>query len=143
MADRRKSGSVDELLEIAKHRVTANRAKLGSDPALRKETVSTDIPDLDVILGGGWRRGRMGLIVGNESMGKTLVTQWTIKAFQARDYTCGLIDPEKTFDAEWFAATGVDPSKLIVVVPTTAEEAFDLAVAWVQAGIGVVVIGGG
>ncbi|KKN86934.1 hypothetical protein LCGC14_0264970 [marine sediment metagenome] len=124
-----------KLMDITKARVGAKRGLMGDDPKLHMETIETDIPGLDDILAGGWRRGRMGMVIGEASMGKTLIMQWTIRAFQQKGYVCGFIDPEKTFDAEWFEKTGVNTSELLVVRPTSTEQAFDLACDWAANGM--------
>ena len=82
----------------------------------------------------------MVLIFGEASMGKTLLTQWIIKAAQARDMTVGFIDPEKTFDTAWFEITGVDTSKIIVVRPESSEQAFDTAVMWAEGEMDLIVM---
>jgi recombination protein RecA len=128
------------LLEKAEKRLGKDRAHTGDSPELFLGTVPTDIPQLDQILGGGWRRGRLAIVTGEASMGKTLITQWTIKAFQARGLVCGFMDPEKTFDAEWFGKTGVNVSELLVARPSNTEQAFDLACDWVKGGMDLVVI---
>ncbi len=127
-----------KLLEISQNRVGNKRALAGDDKRLLLETISTDIPQLDVILGGGWRRGRMGMLVGEASMGKTLIMQWTIAAFQSRGLSCGFIDPEKTYDPDWFAVTGVDVESLIVARPENTEQAFDLAIDWAENGMDLI-----
>jgi recombination protein RecA len=129
-----------KLLDISKARVGAKRALWGDDPKLKRATISTDIAVLDDILGGGWRRGRFGLITGEASMGKTLITQWTIKAFQDRGLVCGFIDPEQTYDEEWFTTTGVNTSDLIVIRPESTEQAFDLATEWAENGMDLIAI---
>ncbi|KKK48300.1 hypothetical protein LCGC14_3146510, partial [marine sediment metagenome] len=102
----------DRLLEVAVKTAGKGRTALGDDSRLHLETVSMDpvvgVTGIDEMLGGGWRRGRMGMVIGEASMGKTLFTQWVIRAFQAKGYLCGFIDPEKTYDEEWFKATGVN-----------------------------------
>lgn len=128
------------LMQTARTRLGKDRVRMGDDPALLLATESTDIPALDAILGGGWRRGRFGLIVGDYSMGKTLLTQWTIAAFQRRGLVCGFLDPEKTFDAEWFEATGVNVQDLIVARPESTEQAFDLVSDWVEQHIDLAVV---
>ena len=72
---------LDELLLETQHRVGKDRAMFGNDPRLRLETVPLGIPQLDDILGGGLRRGRFALLTGEPSVGKSLFTQWVIKAF--------------------------------------------------------------
>ena len=129
-----------DLMKVTAKEVGDSRAMMGDDPRLYLGILPTDIPVLDNILDGGFRRGRMALIIGEASMGKTLLTQWVMKAAQARDMIIGFIDPEKTFDSGWFDATGVDASKIIVVRPTTTEQAFDVAVKWAEARMDLIVI---
>ena len=134
----------DRLLEVAVKTAGKGRTALGDDSRLHLETVSMDpvvgVTGIDEMLGGGWRRGRMGMVIGEASMGKTLLTQWTIKAFQQLGYVCGFIDPEKTYDAEWFQATGVRVQDVIVVRPESSEQAFDLACRWAEKGMDLIVI---
>ena len=114
----------DRILALTQGEVGKGRALLGNDPKLHLETVPIEVMDIDQMLGGGVRRGRMGLVVGEASMGKTLFTQWVIQAFQRKGYLCGFIDPEKTYDEEWFKATGVSTKDLIVFRPQSLEQAF-------------------
>ena len=129
-----------KLMDITTDKVGRKRGMWGDDSRLKMDTIPLSIPQFDAILDGGWRRGRIGMVVGEASMGKTLITQWTIKAFQERGLVCGFIDPEKTFDAEWFAKTGVKPEDLIVVRPSSTEEAFDLAGKWAENGMDLIVM---
>jgi recombination protein RecA len=129
------------LLKSARTRLKdKERAALGNDPVLHLATIPTGIAELDRILDGGWRLGRMGLVVGEASMGKTLVTQWTIAAFQRQGLVCGFVDPERTFEPAWFTKTGVDVSKLIVIRPGNTEQAFDMVTEWLVGGMDLVVI---
>ena len=133
--------SLEELLKITQQHVgKGNRVLMGDDPKLKMATITSGIPELDRIIGGGWRCGRFAMIVGEASMGKTLLTQRAIVSFQALGKTCAFIDPERTFDGEWFGKTGVDVSKLIVLRPNSTEQAFDVACEWVENGIDLVVI---
>ncbi len=129
-----------DLEKVTVKQVGEGRAMRGNDPRLSLGIIPTDIPVLDNILDGGFKRGRMCLIVGEASMGKTLLTQWVIKAAQVRDLTVGFLDPEKTFESGWFGATGVDTSQMIVVRPTSTEQAFDVAVKWAELGMDLIVI---
>lgn len=130
-----------KMLELAQKKAGKDRAVFGDSPKLVHDAVPTDIPELDDILGyGGFKRGRIGAVIGEASMGKTLITQWIIKSFQARGLTCGFIDPEKTFDPAWFEATGVNVEDLIVVIPECTEQAFDIACEWAANKIDLIVI---
>ena len=129
-----------KLLEITKSIVGTKRVGYGDDPKLRKEVIPINVLDIDTILGGGFRKGRMVMVIGQESMGKTLFTQWVIKAFQDRGEICGLMDPEKTYDPEWFEKTGVIVEDLLIVQPESTEQAFDLACTWSENGVDLIVM---
>ncbi len=128
------------LMDLTTDRIGKKRGMWGDDSRLKMDTIPLDIPQFDEMIDGGWRRGRIGMVIGEASMGKTLVTQWTIAAFQRRGQACGFVDPEKTFDAEWFEKTGVKTNELIVARPSSTEEAFDLAGDWAEAGMGLIVM---
>ena len=129
-----------KILELTQDMIGKERTGFGDDPKLLRDVVPINVLDVDDIIGGGFRKGRMAMIVGQESMGKTLFTQWIIKAFQEQGEICGFIDPEKTYDPKWFTTTGVNVNDLIVVHPASTEQTFDLACEWAQNGVGLIVI---
>lgn len=65
-------------------------------------------------LGGGIGRGRITLIYGNQSAGKTMLTLQSIAEWQSQGLVCAFIDAEKAFDAEFAAKLGVNTDELIV-----------------------------
>ena len=129
-----------KLLEITHSVVGRDRASLGSESRLVKDTVPLGIPEVDNILGGGLRMGRMALVVGTASTGKTLFTQWVISAIQKRGGICGFMDPEKTYEPAWMSQTGVDTENIVIVHPSSTEQAFDLACRWSEEGVDLIVI---
>lgn len=129
-----------KLLELTQVEVGKARTGLGDDPKLLRGTVPVNVLGVDEILGGGFRKGRMAMVVGHESTGKTLFTQWVIKAFQEQGEVCGFIDPEKTYESHWFTVTGVNVADLIVAQPGSTEQAFDLAITWATNGMGLIVM---
>ncbi len=140
MTDDERRADMLKVTQVAVGTGHGDRVMLGDDPRLKLPTISTDVPELDRILGGGVRLGRMGMVIGEASMGKTLITQWVIAAFQRRGMLCAMIDPEHTYDAEWFAKTGVDPARLIMLRPSCTEQAFDVACKWVEKKIDLIVM---
>jgi recombination protein RecA len=96
---------------------------------LRPGRVVTGLPALDIYLGGGFPKGRITVLYGAESSGKTLLSQLIIAAAQRKKGTAMFFDIERTYLADWFALTGVqtDEKKLIVTRPRTMEQAFDMA----------------
>lgn len=110
------------------------------------QRVSSGCLGLDVGLYGGWPLGRIGLLVGWESTGKTFVTFKTIESFQKTcrhcfkpievccdSKSCGLCEPMRCvlvstegFESEWAARLGVDLDELELSLPRSTEEAIEI-----------------
>ena len=93
-------------------------------------SIPLDIPAVDLMLGGGMPLGRTSIFIGEPSSGKTLLAQLVIAAAQKQGGKALFFDIERTYDAKWFALTGVDtsPDKLMVVRPRTLEQTFDMVI---------------
>lgn len=104
---------------------------------------STGAHSLDVSLGGGWPFGRIAIIAGNESTGKTLLslkaaasicnydreTRKHVSEVEPDKFTpCAalFVDIEGTFDAKWAKNHGWDDSINVVARPDYAEQAIDI-----------------
>ena len=122
-----------ELAELSKH-FKDTLILPGDDERLAAKYVSTGISTLDAILTGGkgLAAGRAYIIYGEYGVGKTFIVQHIAAAMQKQGGTVMLIDAERCYDSEWWKATGVDISKLIVTKPLTGEMAFDIAEYAVQ-----------
>ena len=83
---------------------------------------------VDLMLGGGMPRGRTSVVFGESSAGKTLLAQVIIAATQRAGGIAMFFDIERTYDAKWFALTGVDtsPEKLLIMRPESLEQSFDM-----------------
>lgn len=89
--------------------------------------LSTGIFTLDLALCGGVFMNCINEFLGARSSGKTTSLLKTIASAQ-RQYpslTPALVDVEHTFDPVWASKLGVDLDHLIVVQPSTGEEAVD------------------
>ena len=104
----------------------------GSDDGLLLRKLPLGIPQLDRILGGGFAFNRITEIVGEFSAGKTVVAMQALKAAQGRDIPAVYIDVERTWEAGWATALGVDPDRVLVSQPRTGEAAFDVCKALVR-----------
>ncbi|MCU0692179.1 MAG: recombinase RecA [Polyangiaceae bacterium] len=83
---------------------------------------------LDDALGvGGYPRGRIVEVYGQESSGKTTLTLHAIAQAQASGGIAAFIDAEHAFDVKYARSVGVDTEKLLVSQPDTGEQALDIA----------------
>lgn len=96
---------------------------LGNDPRFQIARIPTGSLVLDRITGGGFALGRHVELFGDESACKSFILYCTMAASQARGNLCALIDPEKSFDSDWFDKLGGDSESLILEQPSDAEEA--------------------
>lgn len=126
-----------------------------SHPILRRKfRLRTGVYPLDVALGGGLPAGRMTVLYGPPSTGKTTVATQTIAEFQQSCAACyrriemcvcpggvflepvvGFVDLEGTLDLEWIASQGVRTDKLLYSAPSTAEEALETTDGLVRSGL--------
>lgn len=96
---------------------------LGSDPYFEIVRIPTGSLVLDRITGGGFALGRHVELYGDEHVGKSYVALKTMALSQERGKLCALIDPEHSFDPEWFEHMGGRPDELLTFHPTNAEDA--------------------
>lgn len=97
--------------------------RVGSDPYFEIQRIPTGSLVLDRITGGGFALGRHVELYGDENIGKSYVTMRTIALSQQRGKICALIDPEHSYDPEWFAFLGGHPEELLLDQPKNGEEA--------------------
>ena len=101
--------------------------RLGDKPLQEVASMTTGSLGLDMALGvGGWARGRVVEIYGQEAVGKTTLLLHTIAAEQRAGGCVAFIDAEHALDTKYAAHLGVDTDNLYVMQPSTAEEALDV-----------------
>jgi len=94
---------------------------------------------LDYALGGGWPRGRVSIMRGDESFGKsTLATLMAayVTSHPSEMKNGGLvayIDVEGTYDPHWAECLGIDPSRIALIQPERGEDALETVLALVRA----------
>lgn len=87
--------------------------------------ISTGIPSLNAILGGGIPFKRITEISGPFSVGKTTLALTTVAQAQKDGYKALWVDQEWSFEKEYPARLGVDLSRLGLVQERYAETAID------------------
>lgn len=102
--------------------------------------LSTGLPIVDYILGGGLPIGRITQCYGESSAGKTLFALTCIKYAQEQGLDCAIVDMEKTIDANRLQNLGIDVSKLIFVRPDTGDDALAITEELCKAGVDLIVL---
>lgn len=153
--------SLDAVLVEINKKFGSNTAQVASEAkGLDYIRIPTGIFALDLAVGGGYGlpRGRVSLIVGEKSSGKTTVCKKTMATWQKycrfcnseiyvndngkKTCTCKkavpmkvvYIDGEGTYDPVWARALGVNNEEVIMVQPDYAEQAVDVAEALIRTG---------
>lgn len=91
-------------------------------------------------LNGGIGKGRMTMIYGNTSAGKTALVMQSIALWQAAGEVCVYVDTEGTWDNDWATRLGVDIAELILIQSKSGAKIYDQVRPLLEAGVGVVVI---
>lgn len=109
--------------------------RLGENPAMNVEAISTGSLSLDVALGiGGVPRGRIIEVYGPESSGKTTIALHIVASAQRNGGEAAFVDAEHALDPVYAKALGVDTDRLLVAQPDTGEQALEIAEALVRSG---------
>lgn len=95
---------------------------LGEHPRYPQK-VSTNRPSLDYLTDGGLPKGRLILIAGEPSAGKSSLTIQIAESFGKRIL---YMDTEMTLTTDYIEALGANPSSFSHCVPTTTEEMCDI-----------------
>ena len=126
--------STREVLAATKKDYGANVGHFG-DLVVQSDRIPTGIFPFDLAIGGGFPRGRLSIIYGQESSNKTNLALKAIASHQALwpKETCIFFDIENSFNGEWAARLGVQVDKLLVLKPDYAEQAVDMVESFIQA----------
>lgn len=100
--------------------------------SLEIQRVSTGSFTMDVQLGGGWAVGRVCVVYGPESSGKTTMALKGAAEFQKEGFPVVWIDAEGSWDESWSEAMGIDLDDIRVGRPDGGESAWDIAEAVIR-----------
>lgn len=115
--------------DIAKKHGENSVIDLGKDKVESNvERVSSGLPSLDLVLGGGIPKGRLIEVFGPESSGKTTMAIHMLIQFQKDnpEKYVAYLDIENAFDIEYATALGLNMSKVFFSQPSSGEEALDI-----------------
>tara|TARA_Y100000034_G_scaffold136824_1_gene216120 strand:- start:23115 stop:24203 length:1089 start_codon:yes stop_codon:yes gene_type:complete len=104
-------------------------------------TDSTGSSSLDKALGGGYARGRIVEIYGQEASGKTTLTLHAIAEQQKAGKLCAFVDVEQALDSRYAKRIGVNMEELLIIQPEYGEQAGQIVMDLVNSGeVGCVVV---
>lgn len=105
------------------------------------QTFPTGSIALDLILGGGYPRGRVIEIYGPESAGKSTLALHAVAQIQKMGEIAAYIDAEHSLDPVYANKIGVNCSQLWISQPDSGEQALDILEALVRTkAVGVIVV---
>lgn len=133
-----KLAAFNEALKIANKSIKSESgvlvAKLGDRP-MNVETISTGSVVLDSISGGGFPKGRLIEIWGEEASGKTSIALTAVGNVQRAGGTALFVDLENALDPRYARKLGVDTDALAVSQPDYAEQALNLVHLMASSGV--------
>jgi len=121
-----------KALQLAVDQIEKNFGKgsvmrLGDNPIMKIEAISTGSISLDACLGvGGIPKGRITEIYGPESSGKTTVCLHVIAEAQKNGGIAAFIDTEHALDINYAKRIGVDVKNLLFSQPEFGEQALEI-----------------
>lgn len=122
----------EAIKQIQQQFGTGSVIKLNNDGA-NVEVIPSGSIQLDRALGiGGYPKGKIIEIFGNESSGKSTLALQAVASCQKMNGKCAYIDAEHSLDAKYCEANGIDLSKLLLAQPDSGEQAFSLMEALVK-----------
>ena len=132
MAKKKETDGRDAALEAALAKIEkqfgkGSIMKLGENPSMDIETISTGSISLDLATGiGGVPKGRVIEIYGPESSGKTTLALHIVAEAQKNGGKAAFIDAEHALDPAYARNLGVQIDELLVSQPDTGEQALEI-----------------
>jgi recombination protein RecA len=137
-------GKITEKLKIIASTVAAIEKQFGRGAVMTLgeftevapvAAISSGSVGLDKALGvGGYPRGRVVEIFGNESSGKTTLTLHAIAQVQQQGGVAAFIDAEHALDLNYAKKLGVKVEELLISQPDTGEQALEITEHLVRSG---------
>ncbi len=130
------------ISQIEKQFVKGSIMRMGENPQMAIESISTGAMALDLALGvGGLPRGRVVEVFGPESSGKSTLALHVVAEAQRGGGNCAYIDAEHALDPVYAKAIGVDIDSLLISQPDYGEQALEIADVLIRSGsLDVVVV---
>lgn len=130
----------DNLGDFLAHLDPKLAKKIQKASEVEKVLYPTASRTLNRALGGGIGKGRMTLIYGNTSAGKSVLSMQSIGRWQKQGLICAYADVEGTFDPSFAEKLGVDCDQLILIDKRSTGAVTDEVIPLLEAGIDILVI---
>lgn len=104
------------------------------------EFISTGLPQLDRIMGGGAPLKRILEISGQWSVGKTSLALQMVANAQKLGFECIWVDAEWSWDNLYAQKMGVDTDKLGLIQSRAAEDSLDVILEYVEKGKNTLIV---
>lgn len=131
-------GIADSQKRIEKLFGAGTLMRMGDTPYVPAECISTGLISLDRAIRksplGGFPKGRIVELYGQEATGKTSIALSVIAEAQRAGGLCAIVDAEHAIDRGHAARLGVDVDSLYVNQPTFGEEGLEVADELVRSG---------
>lgn len=125
--DTQHAAQVAEAIESIKSKFGEGAImRFGEAKGLSVEVVPVGVPSIDIAIGGGFPRGRIVEIYGNESSGKTTLANHIIAQVQKAGGTAAFVDAEHALDPDYAKRLGVKINDLLISQPDSGEQALDI-----------------
>ncbi len=100
--------------------------RLGEAKRMEVEVIPCGCLSLDLAVGGGFPRGRVIEIFGDEASGKTTLALHVLAEVQKSGGTAAFVDAEHALDPEYAKKIGVKIDNLLISQPDTGEQALEI-----------------
>lgn len=118
--------SVEDVLASMQKKYGDDISVVDEDPDVSEiKVIPTGSFGLDSVFGQGMPKGRIIELFGQESSGKSTLSQYLMGVVQRNGGRVALIDAEFSYDPRYTASIGVDTSKLLVTQPLHLEAAME------------------
>lgn len=138
----KKAASLKDTLNELSRAYGSDNVKYGNWSDKNIDIIPTGAVTLDRAIGvGGIPRGRITVIYGHESSGKTTLASHVVANAQKQGLTAAIIDAEHAYDILYAKSIGVDREKLILLQPDSGEQAFSMMEKLIETGeVGLIVL---
>lgn len=138
----KKPQSLEEVMADLEKAYGPDNVKFGDWTVKNIDVIPTGTITLDRAIGiGGVPRGRVTVIYGHESSGKTTLATHIVANAQKQGLVGAIIDAEHAFDISYAENIGVNREKLVLLQPDSGEQAFEMLEKLVETGsVGVIVV---